>query len=242
MMASASEAQVEGPAILLDVDGVLHAFGGLDHFLPSCMRALRAIVEATGASIVLASSWQSSRGAAQVVDEELTRWGIGRVCAHTVPGPARLTSIGVEARAREITLWLRSQSNLGPWIALDDLPLLNVASFAEHAARHVHTDPASGLTSAQVERCIDLLGGHVQGLPQLPPPPTEAELADLSASPFLAARKPAASCMPHDTCPPLLTPGEIRQQKLFAASIDHTVLGGGAFSYFSSPRAKAAKR
>jgi len=235
-MASASEPQVEGPAILLDVDGVLHAFGGRDHFLPSCMRALRTIFEATGASIVLSSSWQSSSVAAQVVDEELTRWGIGTVVAHTVPGPARLTSIGVEARAREITLWLRSQSNLGPWIALDDLPLLEVASFAQHAARHVHTDPASGLTSAQVERCIALLGGRVEGLQQLPPPPTEAELADLNASPPAAARDSAASRMPHDAAPPRLTPGEVRHQKLYAASIDHTVLGGSAFSYFSSPR------
>jgi hypothetical protein len=236
---AATEPQVHGPAVLLDVDGVLHAFGGLDHFLPSCMRALRAIVEATGASIVLSSSWQSSRGAAQVVDEELTRWGIGQVVAHTVPGPMHLTSIGVEARAREITRWLRSQPNLGPWIALDDLPLLTVASFAPHASRHVHTDPASGLTSAQVEHCIHLLGGRVQGLLQLPPPPTQAELADLCASPCGAARDRAASRMTQDACPPPLTPGEVRQQKLFAASIDHTVLGGGAFSYFSSPRRAA---
>lgn len=53
--------QVEGAAILLDCDGVLHPYGGLDHFVPSCMRALRAIVEATGARVVLSSSWQSSR-------------------------------------------------------------------------------------------------------------------------------------------------------------------------------------
>lgn len=56
-----AEPRVAGPAILLDIDGVLHAYGALDHFEPSCMRALRTIYEATGTSFVLSSSWQSSK-------------------------------------------------------------------------------------------------------------------------------------------------------------------------------------
>jgi hypothetical protein len=47
-------------AILLDVDGVLHPFETGEHFVAGCMEQLRAIVAATGASIYLSSSWQST--------------------------------------------------------------------------------------------------------------------------------------------------------------------------------------
>jgi hypothetical protein len=47
-------------AILLDVDGVLHPFETGEHFVAGCMKQLRAIVAATGASIYLSSSWQST--------------------------------------------------------------------------------------------------------------------------------------------------------------------------------------
>lgn len=229
------ETQVEGPTILLDIDGVLHAYGGLEHFAPSCMRALRAIVEATGALVVLSSSWQSSKAAVEVVDEELARWGIRPVAAFTVPGPVRLTGAGVEARGHEISRWLKTQGSIGPWIALDDLPLNVAASFSEHASRHVQTDASRGLTSDQVERCIELLGGRVDGIPSLPPPPSEAELAALM-SPKSQRYEQNHSPVSQEAAASPLTPWEVREQKLFAASIDHTVLGGSAFTYFSSPR------
>ena len=66
--------------IFLDIDGVLHpATAGTDRqFSPNCLRALRTIVGATGAALILSSSWQSSQAAAEVVDEELARWGLPR--------------------------------------------------------------------------------------------------------------------------------------------------------------------
>ena len=58
-MASSGSNTTHQRVILLDVDGVLHPFenDGKRFQLPN-MEALALIVQATGASIVLSSSWQ----------------------------------------------------------------------------------------------------------------------------------------------------------------------------------------
>ena len=194
--------------IFLDIDGVLHpATAGTDRqFSPNCLRALRTIVGATGAALILSSSWQSSQAAAEVVDEELARWGLPRCSGRTSAGP---TGVGAAARAGEILAWLAAKTEVEVWVALDDLPLLAHRS----DGRFVQTDPAVGLTEADAARAIALLGGPADDAPSLPPPPTEEDLAATLLSP--AAKS--------------------RERRLLSASVDHTVLGGAAFSFFASP-------
>ena len=167
------------PIVFLDVDGVLHsAVGDNGLFFPQCMSALRTIIEATGAVIVLSSAWQAhEQGRADLVSV-LTRWGLPIPVAMTVNGSVPGT--GEERRAREISSWVRAHGQIcRRWVALDDLPLETVATppaFVPLVApsNFVRTNDQSGLTPADAHRAIALLGGRDPGAPKLPPPQPDA--------------------------------------------------------------------
>lgn len=167
------------PLLFLDVDGVLHPVGAeAGHFFqPQCMAALRSIVEATGAAIVLSSAWQAHAAGREDVNNALRSWGLPSFVATTVTG---VPGSGEERRAREITAWVRAHAAACPtWVAIDDLPCDEVAPPPSLApllpARHfVRCNPRVGLTAALADRAIGLLGGRKACvLPMLRPVPLD---------------------------------------------------------------------
>ena len=168
------------PVIFLDVDGVLHPTRGDFFFEPRCMLALRAIIEATGAVVVLSSHWQVNAEGRADVDAALRRFGLPAIVARTVNGGATPGS-GEERRAREIAAWVRSHAPAcaAGFVALDDLPLDSVATPPAFVPilptnRFVRTDEHRGLTMQDAQRAIALLGGRNPHVPPLPPPQPEA--------------------------------------------------------------------
>ena len=161
---------MDGPkAVFLDVDGVLHPLGAASFFHAPCMSALRSIVEQTGAALVLSSSWQSSRQSAELVDAALRMNGLPPCVDQTVAPDARgrASPSGEEAgRADEIRRYVEAHPErcAGGWVAVDDTDL-------NLAGHFVRTDASSGLTPADADAAIRVLGGPDARAPPLPPPP-----------------------------------------------------------------------
>ena len=154
--------------VILDVDGVLHPFSSESGFTAPCMRALRSIVEQTGASIVLSSSWQGLPSTVAKVNAALEANGLPHIVAQTVtPNAAGYARTGSDAksRAREISRWVQANTEMcaGGWIAIDDMHLQRLLP----GGNFVRTEADIGLTDANAWSAVMMLGG-----PTCLPPPT----------------------------------------------------------------------
>eukprot|EP00929_Paragymnodinium_shiwhaense_P010900 TRINITY_DN11596_c0_g1_i1.p1 TRINITY_DN11596_c0_g1~~TRINITY_DN11596_c0_g1_i1.p1 ORF type:complete len:231 (-),score=32.36 TRINITY_DN11596_c0_g1_i1:318-1010(-) len=151
--------------IFLDVDGVLHpasagipeSMGGTSgqHFRPEPMRCLAKVVKATGATIVLSSSWRVVPGGVAAVNEALQRFEMPAIHACTPVG---------ESRVAEIWTWLRAnRNNVSAYVAIDDSDLSVQAGkhgFTEPSVIHKHfvrTPSGTGLTHAHIARIVKKL-------------------------------------------------------------------------------------
>ena len=149
--------------IFLDIDGVLnhadflydradraeagehlHPDGAID---PECVEHLNAIIEATGAKVVVSSTWRLFRSC------EKLQWCLdqkgfsGEVIGKT-------TSEDMETRGLQIDQWVRGHE-VGSFVILDD-----DLDVYPHADRHVKTDfMHGGLQGEHAERAIEMLGG-----------------------------------------------------------------------------------
>lgn len=141
--------------VFLDCDGVLSPLCGSEFFLPEKMNLLKRIVDATGAVIVLSSSWRGSEFGRNEVSKALASHGIPDFigCTPQMPG----------SRAGEILKWIEDTHLSGAlrvanFVALDDIDLPRTAPdpifFAKHA---VVTACNVGLTHHHVERAIAAL-------------------------------------------------------------------------------------
>ena len=143
--------------IFLDVDGVLNngnwalemAGRGIrvyrdDLLYEPALAQLRRIVDATGAVIVVSSSWRQTPIAFLHLREWLERFGM------TVYGK---TPFSGGQRGDEITAWF--DQNPGKWryVILDDDGDMGV-----HIARLVRTSFDVGLTARDADLCIHMLG------------------------------------------------------------------------------------
>lgn len=160
--------------IFLDVDGVVHPYSATSFFHAPCMTALRKIVEQTGASIVLSSSWQSVPTTCAQVNAALERNGLPICIDKTVETNARgisPTGAGEAARSSEIMRWVGAHPDLcaGGWVALDDMDLQAHLP----AGRFVRTEAEGGLTDANATLAVSHLGGSDASLLPLPPPPAK---------------------------------------------------------------------
>lgn len=167
------------PIVFLDVDGVLHPTHGETFFDSICMQYLRAIIECTGAVIVLSSAWQVTQSGRQEVDEALQRWGIPPCVARTTSSSN--VGGGEERRAREIMTWVKqhSQAVASGFVVLDDLDLDSVAAPPSWEpviprGHFVRINDSTGLTKADAGRAIGVLGGRNPLVPPLPPPQPNA--------------------------------------------------------------------
>ena len=140
--------------ILLDFDGVLTSESwtrqcifecrrenmfGLDWFDPVCLQALQTIVDATGAGIVVSSSWR------ELGDDNLQMlWAF-------TPMPGRFlgtTPIWILTKREAIEKWIHKHQE-DRYVILDDDNL--------GFANQVKTDIRIGLTNEKVQKAISIL-------------------------------------------------------------------------------------
>jgi hypothetical protein len=136
--------------IFLDIDGVLNAglvrYDGQEHALDlEAIARLNRLGAATGAAVVLTSSWRLLYRWPECRDL-LGRYGLRLEVIGETADLWTWREDAEAARRREIEDWLARHG------VLDDLAL-----FPAEVPRFVRTDEAIGLTDADVERAIAAL-------------------------------------------------------------------------------------
>lgn len=151
---------IDRPIVFLDIDGVLNSQAWLDglnrrvecvgvwdeewadQLDPACVARLGRIVAATGAAVVVSSSWREVMPISQVAAHLRARGFAGDVIDRT-------PTTGY--RGEEIRAWLDRHAMVDRYVILDDDPR------AGGPDRHVKTAWAVGLTDADVERAVAIL-------------------------------------------------------------------------------------
>jgi hypothetical protein len=141
--------------VFLDCDGVVSPLSGGDNFFATaCMQRLKRIIEATGAVIVLSSSWRESEFGRKEVSKQLGKHGIDTFIDCTPRLPSRPRSV-------EILSWIeanRHKYNVVNFVALDDIDLPAGAPDRTFFSRHaIVTNGRTGLTDDDVRTAIELL-------------------------------------------------------------------------------------
>ena len=137
-------------AIFLDIDGVLNDISPStpvfdDTPAPRHIQPLVEIVNATGAKLILSSSWRKSRRLRIRVDEALARFNL------TI---ADITPELSGGRGREISAYLEQHPEITSFLILDD----DDWGWAPHLIKHwVQTSPLSGLLPRHIKPAITIL-------------------------------------------------------------------------------------
>ena len=146
------------PILFLDFDGVLnhldrpHFPGSRENFSREAVQALREILQATRAEIVVSSSWREDLRA------DIPRvWimnGLGKFLSRIRDFTPILTDESPSARRpREIAAWLDENPRYyHRFLILDDEPMPS-----PWRSRHIRTDPSIGLTRPHAQQAIRLL-------------------------------------------------------------------------------------
>jgi hypothetical protein len=148
--------------IFLDFDGPIipemshiHRLGPREKAWPDCVKALNRIIEASGAKIVISSSWRWANEGEDAKDY-LIQWGvIGEVIGitpilETAWKPENKLWTGVP-RGREIAAWLAAN-------AVDSFVILDDDGDMEELLDHLIQTPFEvGLTEADADRAIEML-------------------------------------------------------------------------------------
>lgn len=147
------------PLIFLDLDGVLNdheehdnGYCGTAGF---CVRRLNDILRETGAEIVVSSAWRylilSGSMTLKGFENLLLSHGVncfGRVVGHTCSDEV------AEPRGIQVRHWLNENGGDRRYLVVDDLDL----GITEQGHPFLRTDGKVGLTDADVERAIEILG------------------------------------------------------------------------------------
>lgn len=142
--------------VFLDIDGVLIHYKSIPRFGarkpdPECVKRLNQITDATGAKIIVSSTWRRD----DKIDRTLKDWGItGEVYGRTPSGydPNRI-SLG-SSRGAEINAWLReTEFQIDRFVILDDDTDMDPLRGAL-----IQTSMIGGLKADHVERAIQRLG------------------------------------------------------------------------------------
>jgi hypothetical protein len=133
--------------VFLDIDGVLAHFGSNEQLDPICVGRLNRLVAATGADVVLTSSWRDVFGLDET-QRRLADAGFAHQLAGAVPPLPRQT------RSDEIYSFLKSKQSLPRFVILDDVPV--AASLRSHL---VLVDDFTGLTDRDLGASIRILHG-----------------------------------------------------------------------------------
>lgn len=174
--------------VFLDVDGVLRPAraGGFDivaegkeavspdttDFFPSAMKALRHIMERTGAILVLSSEWRRSEALRDALDNVLEAnrirpsYAINAVNIAEVKMSDPVRSFA-DRRAKEISAWLKEhEDSIKGWVVLDDINLAIADEDKKSASKSiapklVQTWPLCGLTMGNAKTAVRILNGEM---------------------------------------------------------------------------------
>ena len=153
--------------IFLDIDGVLNASGtkakapsGCTGIEKALLKKLRKIIEATGARVVLTSTWKSE------IDKhirQVTPDGKYMLNKFFYEGKFLIYDKTPDAksslhRGREINDWLGLHEDVEEFVILDDIYFDDFDTFYL-TDRFVHTDTTVGLTDEDVDTAIKILNG-----------------------------------------------------------------------------------
>jgi hypothetical protein len=152
--------------IFLDIDGTINrTLIGEPEFNSFCIAALNRIIEATGAKLVLSSSWRykilnGGMSLQEFARDLLEPAGVcGQLIGYTRENAATLDD-EPEPRWRQIADWLRQPPHpIERYCILDDDP----DAFGGRPG--VRTDRRTGLTEADADAAIEILGCRRLGLP-----------------------------------------------------------------------------
>lgn len=165
--------------LFLDLDGVLNtedyfaslkdkglltedSFGNL--FSPEAVENLQKIIKATGAQIVVSSSWRfAGLGALKLMWKERSLPGNlyditslhvadDYIRAHMDDQSFDFYEEMTSAREMEISAWLQEHPEATNYVILDDLD-----SFRQHEAHIVKINPKTGITTADAKQVITIL-------------------------------------------------------------------------------------
>ncbi len=154
--------------IFLDFDGVLNSLRGYREaraecrptgdaygtvFDGDCVAALRKIVEATGARIVITSSWRFFLD----MDDMRKMWVDRQLPASVYSITPTDLLIDPEEKCKrgiEINEWLRANGPVAGYVILDD----DEDMLSGQLPHLVRTDPDIGLTAADADRAINIIG------------------------------------------------------------------------------------
>lgn len=148
--------------IFLDCDGVLNSWGhddatgykggkDFETITPAVMGHLSAIVEATGAKVVISSTWRKK----YTIDEFNTQFKALGFTGEVIGRTPELwqTEAGVRLRrGDEILLWLRTHAEVESFVILDD-----ETDMSRVLGRLVKTDGTQGLTATTAAQAIAML-------------------------------------------------------------------------------------
>jgi hypothetical protein len=149
--------------VFLDFDGVLvneFSFRTMrdqrEAADPACVAALNAITDATGAAIVVSSTWR--RGTSVITLRELLRkWGVtAKVIGKT---PSLYEGSFSLPRGDEIAHWLKGYArDVEGFVILDDD--VDMGDLTPHLVKTKFND---GLTAEHVPQAIEILKGQANG-------------------------------------------------------------------------------
>eukprot|EP00747_Dinoflagellata_sp_TGD_P023056 gnl/TRDRNA2_/TRDRNA2_129525_c0_seq2.p1 gnl/TRDRNA2_/TRDRNA2_129525_c0~~gnl/TRDRNA2_/TRDRNA2_129525_c0_seq2.p1 ORF type:complete len:290 (-),score=57.03 gnl/TRDRNA2_/TRDRNA2_129525_c0_seq2:78-947(-) len=173
--------------VFLDVDGVLashhasqQAVSQEERLDPRALHRLGSVLHATGAYVVLSTSWRAKDSLKQILVRALERNAglkFGRVVGET-------PIYSFEKRPQEIREWLERHPSIQAWAAVDDVDL--EASAPDLFGGHfVCTDPFAGLTGDDAVRLMQVLQAQVAA-------PADAAQDKSSPSPMALSPQPTA--------------------------------------------------
>merc|ERR1719331_2316968 len=157
---------------IVSVDGTQTIKPDTSDFFPSAMKALKHIIERTGAIVVLSSEWRRGEALREALDEVLEAHRIRPSYAFTasdveevkMSDPVRSFA---DRRAREITAWLNKQEEtIKGWVVLDDINLAiadeeKKSATKTMAPKLVQTWPLCGLTMGNAKTAVRILNGEM---------------------------------------------------------------------------------
>jgi len=125
-----------------------------------CIAQLNRIIEATGAAIVVSSTWRKCRNPRTTMAETLKRWGVTGAVIDVTP-QLNGDSYAYKRRGSEIQLWLDrySRHEIESFVILDD-----DGDMAHLQHRLVRTSMARGLTTVDADQAIAILNAPATDL------------------------------------------------------------------------------
>jgi len=215
---TSAQSMVQPPpetVIFLDIDGVLHSLHGEDLFRDTCCANLAYVVRATGASIVLSSSWRVDPEKIAVINSVLIQRGLAPIIDRTLE---------LDTRQAEICEWLDRHPGVARWIAIDDLDLHSdpywggppPTPYSLRLRGHfVRTDSEEGLTPQGAEMAVHML--LAQGRKQMVLQPAGLGKAPVAMAAPTPLRRRLASGMTSQATTGLVHPSQrsVRLQPWF---------------------------